>query len=102
MTVPLEVAGSVAVVTGGANGIGKGIVRALLEADASVVIADIEQDVMDTTVAVLSASLAVGRRPATVLRLLVVYPTLHLSWGVGFLAGPPPGVSQRAAGQDAS
>ena len=53
-------------------------------------------------VAVLSASLAVGRRPATVLRLLVVYPTLHLSWGVGFLAGPPPGVSQRAAGQDAS
>ena len=56
MTVPLEVAGSVAVVTGGANGIGKGIVRALLEADATVVIADIEQDVMDTTVAVLSAS----------------------------------------------
>ncbi len=54
--VPLEVAGSVAVVTGGANGIGRGIVRALLEADATVVVADIEQDVLDTTVAALSAS----------------------------------------------
>ena len=53
---PLEVAGSVAVVTGGANGIGRGIVRALLEADATVVVADVEQDVLDTTVAALSAS----------------------------------------------
>ncbi len=53
---PLEVAGSVAVVTGGANGIGRGVVRALLEADATVVVADVEQDVMDTTVAALSAS----------------------------------------------
>ena len=58
MAAPLEVAGSVAVVTGGANGIGRGIVRALLEADASVVVADIEQDVLDTTVATLSASFA--------------------------------------------
>jgi len=53
---PLEVAGSVAVVTGGANGIGRGVVRALLEADATGVVADVEQDVMDTTVAALSAS----------------------------------------------
>jgi len=56
MAAPLEVAGSVAVVTGGANGIGRGIVCALLEAGATVVVADIEQDVLDTTVATLSAS----------------------------------------------
>ncbi len=53
---PIEVAGSVAVVTGGASGIGRGIVRALLEAGATVMVADIEQDVLDTTVAALSAS----------------------------------------------
>ncbi|MBI02466.1 MAG: glycosyl transferase family 2 [Acidimicrobiaceae bacterium] len=52
--------------------------------------------------AVVSASLVAGRRPATMLRLLAVYPTLHLSWGVGFLTGPPRGVGRRAAGQDAS
>ena len=52
----IEVAGSVAVVTGGASGIGRGIVRALLEADAIVVVADVEQAVLDTTVATLSAS----------------------------------------------
>ena len=56
MAASMEVAGSVAVVTGGANGIGRGIVRALLEADATVVVADIELDVLDTTVAALSAS----------------------------------------------
>jgi len=53
-------------------------------------------------VAVVVASLVAGRRLAMMLRLLAVYPTLHLSWGVGFLAGPPRGVGQRAAGQDAS
>jgi len=52
--------------------------------------------------AVVSASLVVGRRPAAVLRLIAVYPTLHLSWGVGFLAGPPRGIGRRSAGQDAS
>lgn len=50
---PLEIDGSVSVVTGGANGIGKGIVRALLERGSTVVIADIEQPVMDATVAEL-------------------------------------------------
>lgn len=48
---PLEIDGSVSVVTGGANGIGKGIVRALLERGSTVVIADIEQPVMDETIA---------------------------------------------------
>ena len=48
--------------------------------------------------AVVLASLAAGRHPATVLRLLAVYPTLHLSWGVGFLAGSPRGVGRRAVG----
>ena len=50
---PLEIDGSVSVVTGGANGIGKGIVRALLERGSTVVIADIEQPVMDETIAEL-------------------------------------------------
>ena len=46
---PLEIEGALAVVTGGANGIGKGIVRALLERGATVVIADIEEPVLDAT-----------------------------------------------------
>jgi NAD(P)-dependent dehydrogenase (short-subunit alcohol dehydrogenase family) len=50
----LEIDGAVAVVTGGANGIGKAIVRALLTANATVVIADIEQAVLSATVAELS------------------------------------------------
>ncbi len=37
--------------------------------------------------AVVVGSVAVGRTPATMLRLLVVYPTMHLSWGTGFLWG---------------
>ena len=37
--------------------------------------------------AVAVSSLSVGRTPGTVLRLLVVYPTMHLSWGAGFLWG---------------
>ena len=52
---PLTVDGSVAVVTGGAGGIGKGIVGALLRAGSSVVIADIEADTIAATVAEFSA-----------------------------------------------
>lgn len=46
----ISISDSVAVVTGGASGIGKGIVGALLRRGASVVIADIEQSAIDTTV----------------------------------------------------
>jgi NAD(P)-dependent dehydrogenase (short-subunit alcohol dehydrogenase family) len=51
---PVEIAGAVAVVTGGASGIGKGIVKALLRNGAAVVVADIEQGVLDAAVAELS------------------------------------------------
>ena len=51
----LDIAGSVAVVTGGANGIGRGIVRALLGRGATVVIADIEAPMLDATVAELGS-----------------------------------------------
>ncbi len=54
-----DLAGKVAVVTGGAAGIGRGIVEALLDEGARVVIADIEAPVLDATVAELSAR---GRR----------------------------------------
>ena len=46
----VEIEGSVAVVTGGAGGIGKGIVGALLRRGAEVVIADIEQAAIDHAV----------------------------------------------------
>ncbi len=46
--------GKVAVVTGGANGVGRGLVEALLAKGSRVVIADIEQRVLDTTCAELS------------------------------------------------
>ena len=54
MDTPLEIDGMVAVVTGGAGGIGRGIVGALLRQGATVVIADVEQSAIDAAVAELS------------------------------------------------
>ena len=50
----LGIDGSVAVVTGGAGGIGKGIAKALLRRGARVVIADIEEPVLEQAVGELS------------------------------------------------
>src|SRR4051812_20834778 len=50
----MELAGRVAVVTGGAGGIGRGIVEALLEAEVRVVVADVEAPALDRAVAELS------------------------------------------------
>ena len=49
-----NLAGKIAVVTGGAGGIGKALVRALLGEGATVVIADVEQGVLDAAVAELT------------------------------------------------
>ena len=50
----LPIEGMTAVVTGGASGIGKGIVKALLRRGARVVIADIEEPVLERAVGDLS------------------------------------------------
>ena len=49
----IEFAGRTAFVTGGANGVGIGIVRNLLEAGAKVAIADVRQDAIDRALASL-------------------------------------------------
>jgi NAD(P)-dependent dehydrogenase (short-subunit alcohol dehydrogenase family) len=51
-----EIAGTVAVVTGGAAGIGRGIAEQLIEEGATVVIADIERPVLDATAAAIGAT----------------------------------------------
>lgn len=52
---PIDPAGAVAVVTGGAGGIGRAIVRDLLGRGASVVVADVEEPALAATVADLAA-----------------------------------------------
>jgi NAD(P)-dependent dehydrogenase (short-subunit alcohol dehydrogenase family) len=51
---PIELNGAVAVVTGGAGGIGRGLVGALARRGASVVVADVEQPAIDAAVEELS------------------------------------------------
>lgn len=53
---PFTLAGRVAVVTGGANGIGAGIVEVLAEAGATVVLADCDRDGTEDRVAALTAA----------------------------------------------
>ncbi|MGB6059295.1 MAG: SDR family NAD(P)-dependent oxidoreductase [Microthrixaceae bacterium] len=52
---PIDPAGAVAVVTGGASGIGRAVAAALLDRGSHVVIADIEKAALDETVASLAA-----------------------------------------------
>ena len=58
----IDFAGRTAFVTGGANGVGIGIVRNLLEAGAKVAIADIRQDAIDAALASLDNREVMGVR----------------------------------------
>jgi NAD(P)-dependent dehydrogenase (short-subunit alcohol dehydrogenase family) len=58
----IEFAGRTAFVTGGANGVGIGVVRNLLEAGAKVAIADVRQDSIDRALASLDNREAMGVR----------------------------------------
>ncbi len=54
-----DLGGKVAVVTGGASGIGKGIATQLVAEGARVIIADIQRDALETTATEIGAALAV-------------------------------------------
>ena len=51
-----DLGGKVAVVTGGASGIGKGIATQLVAEGAQVIIADIQRDAMEATAAEIGAA----------------------------------------------
>ncbi|MEY3905518.1 MAG: hypothetical protein RIR59_341, partial [Pseudomonadota bacterium] len=56
----IDFAGRTAFVTGGANGIGIGLVRALLAEGCKVAIADIRQDAIDTALKTLDNQMVMG------------------------------------------
>jgi NAD(P)-dependent dehydrogenase (short-subunit alcohol dehydrogenase family) len=58
----IDFAGRTAFVTGGANGVGLGIVRNLLEAGAKVAIADVRQEAIDQALSSLDNSEVMGVR----------------------------------------
>lgn len=63
---PIEAHGAVAVVTGGASGMGRSIATALLGRGATVVIADVEEPALESTVAELSPPASESSRDASV------------------------------------
>ena len=110
-----DLAGKVAVVTGGAAGIGRGIVEALLDEGARVVIADIEVPVLDAAVAELADRGAVVgvvtdvSDPASVEaladRVFEEFGVCHVLWnnaGVTSGGGATPGIRSPTTGDGAS
>src|SRR5881396_3246262 len=56
----MEIAGKIAVVSGGGSGIGRAAVLALLERGARVVVADIDEDAGRQTVALAAKNAGIG------------------------------------------